>query len=137
MQEALRSHIADAARPLFPAHSIYCPSAPFVPSAGSKTKFEIQANGLGGHLDETWADVGPNSGWLDDKCESWERGPCYTDGLVRHAWTLNDDRLNAKAQRFVDRTLDHQGANGMIGPASNDGWWPRYGSPFSAWKSLW
>jgi DUF1680 family protein len=87
---------------------------------------EIQANGLGGHLDETWADVGPDSGWLGGKGESWERGPYFLDGLIPLAWTLDDDRLKAKAQRFVDWTLEHQTASGMIGPASNDDWWPRY-----------
>ena len=70
--------------------------------------------------------MGPNSGWLGGKGESWERGPYFLDGLVPLAWTLDDDRLKAKAQRFIDWTLDHQAPNGMIGPASNNDWWPRY-----------
>ena len=41
------------------------------------------------------------------------------------AWQLDDARLKQKAQRFLDWTLEHQQANGMIGPASNDDWWPR------------
>jgi hypothetical protein len=89
-------------------------------------QLHIQANGLSGHLDETWADVGPDSGWLGGKGESWERGPYFLDGLVPLAWLLEDPRLKAKAQRFIDWTLEHQQANGMIGPASNDDWWPRF-----------
>jgi hypothetical protein len=90
-----------------------------------QAQLHIQANGLSGNLDETWADVGPDSGWLGGKGESWERGPYFLDGLVPLAWLLNDARLKTKAQRFIDWTLDHQAPSGMIGPASNDDWWPR------------
>ncbi|MDR3574967.1 MAG: hypothetical protein P4L50_13980, partial [Anaerolineaceae bacterium] len=34
------------------------------PRGWLKDQLEIQANGLSGHLDETWPDVGPNSSWL-------------------------------------------------------------------------
>ena len=95
------------------------------PTGWLKNQLEIQANGLGGHLDETWADVGPNSGWLGGKGESWERGPYFVDGLLPLAYQLDDARLKAKAQRFMDWTLENQAASGMIGPRSNDDWWPR------------
>lgn len=88
-------------------------------------QLRIQANGMGGHLDEFWPDVGTNSGWLGGTGESWERGPYYLDGLVPLAYLLDDPVLKAKAQKFVDWTLEHQRADGMIGPASNDDWWPR------------
>ena len=88
-------------------------------------QLRIQANGLSGHLDETWQDVGPNSGWLGGTGESWERGPYYLDGLVPLAYLLDDPTLKLKAQHFVDWTLNHQASGGMIGPASNDDWWPR------------
>jgi hypothetical protein len=88
-------------------------------------QLRIQANGLGGHLDETWADVGPNSGWLGGNGESWERGPYFLDGLIPLAWQLDDATLKAKAQKFIDWTLEHQAENGMIGPQSNSDWWPR------------
>jgi hypothetical protein len=85
----------------------------------------IQADGLGGHLDEFWPDVGSNSGWLGGTGESWERGPYFIDGLIPLAWQLNDDVLKAKSLRFIEWTLNHQGADGMIGPAKNNDWWPR------------
>ncbi len=88
-------------------------------------QLRTQANGLSGHLDETWADVGPNSGWLGGTGESWERGPYFLDGLTPLAYLLDDTILKAKVQRFIDWTLDHQAPSGMIGPASNDDWWPR------------
>ncbi len=85
----------------------------------------IQAHGLSGHLDEFWASVGPESGWLGGSGESWERGPYFVDGLLPLAWQLDDEELKAKALRFVEWTLTHQAPSGMIGPASNDDWWPR------------
>ena len=88
-------------------------------------QLEIQASGLGGHLDEFWPDVGPESGWLGGNGESWERGPYFLDGLVPLAYSLGDARLIAKSQKWVDWTLEHQQVNGMIGPAKVDDWWPR------------
>ncbi|HWA95889.1 MAG TPA: beta-L-arabinofuranosidase domain-containing protein [Terracidiphilus sp.] len=88
-------------------------------------QLRIQATGLSGHLGETWADVGPNSGWLGGTGESWERGPYYLDGLVPLAYLVDDPILKAKAQKFLDWTLEHQAADGMFGPSSNNDWWPR------------
>jgi glycosyl hydrolase family 127 (putative beta-L-arabinofuranosidase)/beta-L-arabinofuranosidase (glycosyl hydrolase family 127) len=95
------------------------------PSGWLARQLRVQANGMGGHLDEFWPDVGPNSGWLGGTGESWERGPYFLDGLIPLAYLLNDSVLKAKAQKFVDWTLEHQRADGMIGPPSNDDWWPR------------
>ncbi len=88
-------------------------------------QLEIQANGLSGHLDEFWPDVGPESGWLGGNGESWERGPYFLDGLVPLAYLLQDERLIAKSRKWVNWTLENQQANGMIGPTKNDDWWPR------------
>ena len=95
------------------------------PAGWLRRQLEIQATGLSGHLDETWADVGPNSGWLGGTGESWERGPYYLDGLIPLAYLLQDDRLKVKAQKYIEWILTHQAVNGMIGPTSNDDWWPR------------
>jgi hypothetical protein len=111
--------------PLAPSAFHFLPLGSVRPAGWLKEQLLIQANGLGGHLDETWADVGPDSGWLGGKGESWERGPYFLDGLVPLAYLLDDARLKAKAQRYIDWTLDHQAPNGMIGPASNNDWWPR------------
>jgi hypothetical protein len=112
--------------PLAPNAFYMLPLGSIRPQGWLERQLRIQANGLSGHLDETWADVGPNSGWLGGTGESWERGPYYLDGLVPLAWLLNDDRLKQKAQRYIDWTLEHQAPSGLIGPQSNDDWWPRY-----------
>lgn len=89
-------------------------------------QLRIQANGLSGHLDEFWPDVGPNSGWLGGAGESWERGPYYMDGLLPLAYLTEDPKLIAKARRWMDWTLDHQQPDGWLGPVKNTDWWPNY-----------
>ena len=119
----LRAIIAPSAQQL--SSFIPLPLGSIVPSGWLRDQLLIQANGLTGHLDEVWPDVGLNSGWLGGDGESWERGPYFVDGLLPLAWQLEDAKLKAKAQRFIDWTLDHQQPSGMIGPASNNDWWPR------------
>ncbi len=111
--------------PLAPNTFSLLPLGSINPQGWLLRQLQIQADGLTGHLDETWADVGPNSGWLGGTGESWERGPYFLDGLVPLAYLLDDAKLKAKAQRYIDWVLTHQQPNGMIGPASNDDWWPR------------
>lgn len=113
------------ANPVGPGAFNLLPLGSIRPRGWLRSQLEIQANGLSGHLDETWPDVGPTSGWLGGTGESWERGPYYLDGLIPLAYLLDDERLKAKAQRFVEWTLESQTESGMFGPGSNDDWWPR------------
>lgn len=87
-------------------------------------QLRVQANGLTGHLDEFWADVGPNSGWLGGTGESWERGPYYLDGLLPLAYLLEDENLIKKANKWVEWALNSQQLNGQFGPRNPD-WWSR------------
>ena len=111
--------------PLTPNAFYLLPLGSVRPTGWLRDQLQIQAKGLGGHLDETWADVGSNSGWLGGTGESWERGPYFLDGLVPLAYLLDDQRLKAKAQKYIDWTLNHQSPDGMIGPITNTDWWPR------------
>ncbi|MGM0881271.1 MAG: beta-L-arabinofuranosidase domain-containing protein [Bacillota bacterium] len=96
-------------------------------------QLRIQADGLTGHLEEHWADVGPNNGWIGGNGESWERGPYYLDGLLPLAYILGDERLIAKANKWVEWSLASQQENGFFGPAQietvngevdkNQDWW--------------
>ncbi len=95
------------------------------PADWLKDQLIVQASGLSGHLEEVWPDVGMNSGWLGGSGESWERGPYYADGLVPLAHLLDDPVLLARAQKWMDWTLNHPQPNGNIGPARNQDWWPR------------
>lgn len=86
-------------------------------------QLHIQAEGLSGHLDEFWVSL-VDSGWTGGNGESWERGPYYMDGLVPLAYLTGDEKLIAKARRWVEWTLTHQREDGSIGPAKNLDWWP-------------
>jgi hypothetical protein len=111
--------------PFFAGKLYFLPLGSIRPRGWLLDQLRIQANGLTGHLGEIWPDVGSNSGWLGGTGESWERGPYYLDGLLPLAWLLDDARLQALAKRFADWTLEHPWPNGMIGPKSNNDWWPR------------
>lgn len=74
----------------------YLPLGEIRPEGWLKRQLEIQADGMGGHLDEFWPDVGSNSGWLGGNGESWERGPYFVDGLYPLAVQLGDQRLRKK-----------------------------------------
>ena len=119
------SPVVKNSAPLAPNAFYLLPLGSVRPTGWLRDQLQIQAKGLSGHLDETWADVGSNSGWLGGTGESWERGPYFLDGLVPLAYLLDDQRLKAKAQKYIDWTLNHQSPDGMIGPITNTDWWPR------------
>jgi uncharacterized protein len=111
--------------PLLPAAFRPLPLGAVRPRGWLRDQLTTQANGLTGHLEEIWPDVGRNSGWLGGDGESWERGPYYVDGLVPLAYLLDDLRLQAKAQKWIDWVLNNPQPNGDIGPKRNNDWWPR------------
>lgn len=94
------------------------------PKGWLRRQLEIQATGLGGHLDEFWPDLGPQSAWLGGSGEGWERGPYFLDGLLPLAYLLDDPKLKAKAQHWIEWTLNNQRPDGAIGPPKNTDWWP-------------
>lgn len=103
------------------------------PTGWLRDQLRIQADGFSGHLDEHWEDVGPRNGWIGGDGESWERGPYYIDGLLPLAYLLEDEALIAKANKWVEWSLDSQQDNGLFGPVDlktvnveitkNQDWW--------------
>jgi len=85
----------------------------------------VQKNGLTGHIDALWEDLGAESGWLGGAGENWERGPYFLDGLIPLAWSLGDAAQQQKAQRWIEWMLQSQRIDGFFGPADNPDWWPR------------
>jgi DUF1680 family protein len=85
------------------------------PEGWLKRQLRIQADGLSGYLDEIWPDVA-DSAWIGGAAEGWERGPYWLDGFIPLAFLLGDERLIAKAHRWVDAILEGQSADGWLGP---------------------
>jgi uncharacterized protein len=88
------------------------------PSGWLKNQLEIQAAGLGGHLDEFWPDI-KESAWFGGKAEGWERVPYWLDGVVPLAYLLDDASLKAKVKKAVDTILDRQHPDGWLGPVGD------------------
>jgi hypothetical protein len=94
------------------------------PSGWLKRQLQIQADGLGGHIEDIWPDLSAASAWRGGNGEAWERGPYYLDGLVPLAFELDDAGLLAKMQAWMDWNLDHQRPDGALGPDRPRDWWP-------------
>jgi hypothetical protein len=115
----------DARTGLAPTAMRELPLGSVRPAGWLAEQLRLQATGLTGSLEEIWPDVGPASAWLGGNGEDWERGPYYLDGLVPLAHLVVDERLLAKAERWIEAILGGQRPDGSFGPATNDDWWPR------------
>ncbi len=82
-------------------------------------QLRIQADGLSGHLDEFWPDVG-RSQWFGGDAEGWERAPYWLDGVIALAWLLDDARLKEKVQGYVRMIVERQRSDGWYGPYPAD-----------------
>jgi len=91
-------------------------------------QLEQQRDGATGHAEALYPEdgnLGKGSDWLGGSEPGWERVPYYLKGLVALAYTLDDAGLKAKAQKYIDWTLNSQQADGLFGPAKMKDWWPR------------
>lgn len=88
-------------------------------------QLHLQANGLSGHLDEFWPDVG-QSQWFGGTAEGWERAPYWLDGAIPLAWLIDDTALKARITSHVDYIITHQRADGWFSPYPLDAVSKRY-----------
>ena len=88
-------------------------------------QLRIQADGLTGHLDEFWPDVG-QSKWFGGPAEGWERAPYWLDGAIPLAWLLDDAPLKARITKYIDHIVTHQRPDGWYSPYPEDAVTKRY-----------
>jgi hypothetical protein len=98
--------LAQNRAPLQPAAFLPLPLGAVRPRGWLLEQLRIQAQGLTGHLDEFWPDVGLQCGWLGGPGDDWERAPYYCDGLVPLAYILDDQRLIVKANKYISWILN-------------------------------
>ena len=95
------------------------------PRTWLRHQLELQANGLTGHAEELYDDIG-KSDWLTHGTKggqyAWERGPYYARGLFALAWALDDKRLKDKANRWVEAFLKWGREDGDFGPVKDSRW---------------
>ena len=95
------------------------PLGSVTPRGWLRRQLRIQADGLTGHLDEFWPDVG-QSQWFGGKAEGWERAPYWLDGLIPLAWVLGDKALQEKCHKCVKMIIATQRDDGWYAPYPTD-----------------
>ncbi len=111
--------------PLLPQPYLRLPPGSVKARGWLRTQLELQRDGLTGHAEELYADIG-RSDWISGDKKggeyAWERGPYYAKGLISLAYVLNDSGLKAKAQKWVDQVIKSQRPDGDFGPKDRN-WW--------------
>jgi hypothetical protein len=117
------------------------------PSGWLRKQLVIQANSLSGHLDHFWLDVN-DSVWIggthDHSGAGHERGPYWLNGVVPLSAQLNASGdattpgalvsdLNAQVNKWVYYILDHQTAEGWLGP--DDGFGGKGNTYWTGWNT--
>ncbi len=95
------------------------------PAGWLARQLRIQRDGLTGHLDEFWPDVG-QSQWFGGTAEGWERAPYWLDGAIPLAFLLDDAPLKARVTRYVEHVVAHQREDGWYAPYPPDAATKRY-----------
>ncbi|TWT42648.1 Non-reducing end beta-L-arabinofuranosidase [Botrimarina colliarenosi] len=135
------SHYLTNRAPLAAKPYTELPLGAIKPQGWLHDQLERLAAGMTGRLDELYPEVvGPRNGWLGGDGDGWERGPYWIDGLLPLAHLLDDRQLLAKAERWVEWTLENQAPDGYLGPVPFDSppaaepglqrdkrrdWWPK------------
>ncbi|MCK4296836.1 MAG: hypothetical protein KAX28_09320 [Candidatus Marinimicrobia bacterium] len=85
------------------------------PQGWLRHTLKAMCDGMTGHLDELWEDVGPNCGWIGGSGPAWERPVYWLDGLVPLAYILDDKILIEKGQKYIEWILNSQREDGFFG----------------------
>ena len=126
--------------PLVPQKYIELPLGAVMPQGWLLTELEIMKNNSTGHLDEYYAKLKNDNGWLGGKGDGWEETPYWLDGALPLAYLLDDAALKEKVLRYINYTIETQRKSGFFGPVTQyeretglkvekgiqgDDWWPK------------
>ena len=113
------------------------------PEGWLKHQLQIMRNGTSGRLDDVYAKIQKDNGWLGGTGDAWEETPYWLDGAVPLAWLLKDANLQKKVKKYIDWTIEHQRPSGYFGgitkyerqkdtlvtvknlKEAGDDWWPK------------
>lgn len=106
--------------PLQPSACIKLPVGSFIPSGWLRHALELQRDGLMGNLGEIslWLTKDGNA-WLSSDGKGkygWEEVPYWLRGYARVAYLLDDPKMLAEANTWIEATLKSQRPNGDFGP---------------------
>lgn len=86
------------------------------PNGWLRDQLEIMRDNSTGHLDEIYDKIKIDNGWLGGLGDHWEETPYWLDGAVPLAYLLNDEKLKAKVQKYIDWSIENQRPSGYFGP---------------------
>ena len=115
-------------RPLQQNGSVALPLGSIKAKGWLLKQLEQQRDGSTGMAEELYDgdnQLGKNTDWLGGEGNGWEKVPYYVKGLVSLAYTLDDEALKQKAQKYINWTLESQQESGFFGPPKMKDWWPR------------
>lgn len=112
------------------------------PEGWLREQLQVMRDNSTGHLDEIYAKIREDNGWLGGKGENWEETPYWLDGAVPLAYQLGDTVLQKKVLQYINWNIENQRPSGYFGPitpweretgrqvdVANCGegqdWWPR------------
>ncbi|TLV03528.1 beta-L-arabinofuranosidase domain-containing protein [Dyadobacter luticola] len=112
------------------------------PKGWLRDQLVIMKNGTTGHLDEVYAKVKNDNGWLGGHGDGWEETPYWLDGAVPLAYLLDDPAMKGKVTKYINWTIENQRPSGYFGPitkeerekkkqitpdncAAGEDWWPK------------
>ncbi len=127
---------------LVPLKYTEVPLSSVKPGGWLRNQLLIMRDGSTGHLDEVYAKVKNDNGWLGGKGDGWEETPYWLDGAVPLAYLLEDRKLKEKVLRYIHWTLNNQRPSGYFGPITKweretgkkitaadcdkgEDWWPK------------
>ncbi|WP_259015681.1 glycoside hydrolase family 127 protein [Emticicia fluvialis] len=137
--QAQKSFYIGNKAPLAPLKYIELPLGAVKPKGWLHKQLTIMRDGTTGHLDEYYPKLMKDNGWLGGKGDAWEETPYWLDGAVPLAYLLDDAKLIAKVQQYIDWVITNQRPNGYIGGitkaeragkpmtdcSQGEDWWPK------------